>query len=164
MSKRYWLGVCIIVVALVIIGGVTGLIWHMRSSAGLPKAISQQLDFEPRVLKADVNVKVATLMGSYKYDQSTKVLTFIVLVGNTKVVISEQSYPDILVYGKLVNAFNIYSEIDTKTGKVSLGRPKDNGGGQAAVVHANNLLIFGKPDKDLTDEEWKAVFNNLSQP
>lgn len=147
---------------LLVLGSGAWLIYtHAHPKNAIPAVIAKQLDFTPRILTSNTASALSLAPQTYKYDAATKVLSFETLVESIKVVISEQPYPDILVYDKLVNAFNVYSEIDTKAGKVSLGRPKENNGGQAAVIHSDNLLIFGKPDKDLTDMQWKEIFNNL---
>lgn len=128
----------------------------------IPASISRQYNFQPLIANNSTPAQVTEVSKTLKYDSQNKVLSFVTVVDNKHVTISEQAYPEVLVYDKLVNGFNVYSTLDLKVGKVYLGHPGSApGGGQAAVTRTDSLLIFGKPDQDLTDDQWRTVFNNL---
>lgn len=130
----------------------------------IPPSIAKQLNFPVVFLK---NPK-----DSYKVDETTikyagqpdgsQVFSFVVYSPTSRITISEQAYPEALIYDKLTNSLNPYSEIGTLYGNVTLGRPKDNGGKQlAAVKYTDSTLIFAKPDSDLSDNAWRILFNDL---
>jgi hypothetical protein len=153
-------------VASVLLAVIVALSWHHLHPQTLTAAqtLKKQASFPvyyPTSNQQDVSVDDATakiaMMGG------DKVLNFIVSIGQKKVTISEQSYPDALIYDKLTSTFANQSEINTSFGKVTVGRPKDAPESQAAVVKTGDTLIFAKPDQDLSNQEWQLVFNALDK-
>ena len=103
---------------------------------------------------------------SVKYDKANKLLTFNVAYAGTKMVMSEQPTPsqfvDIpAVYTKLVDGLNNYESFDVNVGTVNLTQPKELGNKQAAVLNAKGTLLFAKPDKNLSSDQWRVFFNHL---
>jgi hypothetical protein len=128
----------------------------------IPESISRQYNFQPLIANNSSPAQVTEVSKTLKYDTQNKVLSFITIVDNKHVTISEQAYPEVLIYDQLVNGFNVYSTLDLKAGTVYLGHPGNPpGSGQAAVTRTDSLLIFGKPDQNLTDDQWRTVFDNL---
>ena len=104
---------------------------------------------------------------SAKYDTKEKLLTFNVAFASTRLVVSEQPTPDQFVdipavYTKLVDGLNNYESFDVNVGTVHLTEPKELSGKQAAVINAKGTLLFAKPDKNLTSDQWRKFFNGLS--
>ncbi len=100
------------------------------------------------------------------YDSKLKLLSFTVAAYGVKTVVSEQPTPESFidipqVYDKVVTNMNEYSKFDSDSGTVHLTRPKDLKGKQAAVMNAKGTLMFVKPDRDLSDEQWRKLFNGL---
>ena len=84
-----------------------------------------------------------------------------------KISFSEQPTPGSIVdipqvYDKLVDSLQPYNTFDSVNGKVALTHPNNLNGGQTAVMNDKGTLIFVRPTKDLTDTEWRQVFNSLS--
>lgn len=156
-----WTIIFFLLVSAIIVGAV-----HFKNSGTVvPQAISDKLNF--RVILPVSSQQDSTIdKTSFKYDDSKKVLSFIGHSDGTKISISEQTYPEILIYDKLVGTLNQYAEIQTKIGRVALTRPKSLNGAQTAVLSTYNgtsgVLLFAKPDKDLTNDQWTQFFNNLT--
>lgn len=103
---------------------------------------------------------------SMKYDGSLKLLTYTVSAYGVKTVVSEQPTPENFidipqVYDKVVEGMNEYSKFDTDSGTVHLTRPKELNGKQTAVMNAKGTLMFVKPEKDLSDDQWRKFFGSL---
>jgi hypothetical protein len=101
------------------------------------------------------------------YDDSNHGLAYTITLHGKRIVMSEQATPDTFadgpVYAYLLQKSGEYDSVSTNIGKVSLTRPKELNGGQAAIVNPPGTLIFGRPDKDLSKEEWKEVFGSLEK-
>jgi hypothetical protein len=65
------------------------------------------------------------------------------------------------VYTKLISKLQGYSSFTSTNGKVDLTRPVELRGQETAVMDSKGTLIFVKPDRKLTDEEWRRLFNSL---
>jgi hypothetical protein len=113
------------------------------------------------------NVSGATVdRKSMKYDSQIKLLTYTASADSVNIVVSQQptpaSFTDIpQVYDKVVASMSEYSTFESSTGTVHLTRPKDLGGKQAAVMNAKGTLMFVKPARDLSEDQWRRLFNNL---
>jgi hypothetical protein len=159
------------VIALAVIAGSLSLIFFHRhqppAKVQIPDNISRQYDFTPLIVKETQPSQVAAESKTFKYDKQDKVLSFVIDVQNKQVTVTEQAYPDALIFDKVISSFNVYNSFDSKTGKVYLGHPSPSaapGASQAAVTRTDSLLIFAKPDQSLTDEQWQQLFGSLSVP
>lgn len=127
---------------------------NIKSRLGFPA-----LFLENSARQYSVNTK------SIKYAQintDTSIFSFIIQTPNNSISITEQAYPEVLIYDKLTNSIQPYSEVGSAYGQVTLGRPKDGGGKQAAVLkYGDATLIFAKPVHDLSDADWQYLFNSL---
>lgn len=129
----------------------------------LPGAIRKQVNY---VILAPVSGATVVDRESTKFDTKLKLLSFNATLNDIKMVISQQPTPDSFsdipqVYDKVVANMNEYSKFDVIVGTVHLTRPKDLGGKQAAVINTKGTLMFVKPDKDLTDDQWRLFFKNI---
>ncbi len=139
-----------------------GLVWQLwlKPKPMLPADIRQQLNFVTYLPKTGNLVKLDK--STIKYDKQSAVLSMVATYQNNQVTITEQAYPDVLIYDRLIGTLKQYDEVQTKTGKVALTRPDAAGGSQVAVVSADNkTLVFVKTSKDLTKDEWLQFFNTL---
>lgn len=105
---------------------------------------------------------------SVKYDSTTKLLTYSGLINTNgaKLIFSQQPTPESFVdipqaYEKLITSINQYSAFDSVQGKVYLTKPTELKGGTSAVMNTKGVLMFIKPTKDITEDEWKKLFNSL---
>ena len=105
---------------------------------------------------------------TFEYNADTEVVTFTgKKPDGTKVSFSEQATPSNFVdipqvYDKLVTSLSPYLSFDSVNGKVNLTHPKELKGGQTAVLNNEGTLVFVRPDKALSDNQWRQVFTNLS--
>jgi hypothetical protein len=81
-------------------------------------------------------------------------------------VLSEQPTPDSFtdvpqVYDKVVDSMQEYQKFDVDVGTVHLTRPPSLNGKQAAVLNTKGTLLFAKPDKDLSEDQWRRFFNSF---
>ena len=100
------------------------------------------------------------------YDSSKKLLSYNVAYADTKIVMSQQPTPESFtdipqVYNKLTDSMNNYLSFDVNMGTVHLTLPKELQGKQVAVFNSKGTLLFAKPDKNLSNDEWKRFFNQL---
>jgi len=157
--KRLWL----IIGSLVTIGLVVIGVMLVAPKPPVPVEIKRAVTstiMVPQVREVEVS------RDSMIYDSKLKLLSFTVAAYGVKTVVSEQPTPESFidipqVYDKVVTNMNEYSKFDSDSGTVHLTRPKDLKGKQAAVMNAKGTLMFVKPDRDLSDEQWRKLFNGL---
>jgi hypothetical protein len=154
---------------LVLIGGIlllvaavaVGVDKYQKSRIAIPAKINSQINF-PVLIPSKQSPMLNTDETSFKFDKSQGVLSFIVSKSGKKITITEQTYPEALIFDKLVGTLNQYSEIQTKIGKVELTRPKNAGNSQVAVANSHSqTLIFARASGDLRNDQWQELFNNL---
>ena len=157
--KRLWLITgCLTVIALAVVVGI-----EFRPKSVVPAAITRAITSTILVPKSN---DVVVAGESIKYDTSLKLLSYAAIAYGVPTVVSEQPTPESFidipqVYDKVVANMNEYSTFDSATGTVHLTRPKDLGGKQAAVMNAKGTLMFVKPARDLSNDQWRRLFNNL---
>jgi len=103
---------------------------------------------------------------SVKYNNEEGILTYTMLSGGISAYITEQNTPDQFndipqYYPALLGKLNQYSQIETKIGTVALTSPTELKGGQTAVLNSHGTLMFIKPTKKLSDNEWKQLINSF---
>ena len=162
---RHGIGKVVVTTVIIVVAAAVYFIFIKSSDQyKIPPTIATKLSFPVLFLKNPTTVYRLDNT-SIKYTSEpdgSKVFIFVVYSQKNRITISEQAYPDVLIYDKLSNSINPYSEVGTLYGKVTLGRPKDGGGRQAAVDnYTNSTLIFAQPTSDLGDADWQQLFNNL---
>lgn len=103
---------------------------------------------------------------SMSFDRENQVLILNFHRGTTKLVLTQQAEPGSFVdiptlYPKLLDKLHQYAEFQTAIGRVTLTRPEELKGKQSAVANLRGTLIFGNPDADLSETDWKAFFGSL---
>ncbi|MBW4061803.1 hypothetical protein HJC99_04515 [Candidatus Saccharibacteria bacterium] len=159
--KRLWWWVvgAVLVVGLIVIMGLL-----LAPKNPIPGPIKKQVTstlLMPRGAGAVVDRQ------SVKYDSAQKLLTFNVAYAGTSIVVSQQPTPDQFVdipavYTKLIDSLVNYQSFDTSIGTVHLTQPKQLNGKQAAVLNTMGTLMFAKPDKNLSDDQWRSLFNHMA--
>jgi hypothetical protein len=160
---------------LIIIGGaavlVVVVIWlvvaYNESRAVLPSEIVKSVNYT--VLVPGNAKKYPVLEESVKNDPASKVLSYSTTINNIKVVINQQAEPEaftepaaqVSIYQKLLENMKQYKDLHTDAGTVTLTRPTELQGGQAAVLNANGTLLFAQPTSDLSDADWQDFFNSI---
>ncbi len=162
IKQKYIIGTLVyLLVAGISISGYVLIQKHHTKNITLPANIQSQVDFTPLVpQKSSNNFTVDT--NSFKYDFNNKLLTFTGITFNSPVTVTEQAYPETIVFDKFVNALGVYDEVDASVGKVSLTKPPAANGNQVAVFSYNNkVLVFVQAQHDLTKEQWQQLLNVL---
>lgn len=95
-----------------------------------------------------------------------RLVTFTAHSPSKALAFTEQAVPDSFndvpqVYDKLIEKLRGYSSFDSVNGTVSLTRPEELKGGQTAVMKSKGTLVFIKPEKDLSTDDWRRLVNNL---
>lgn len=165
MNKRKNSYRSLILAALVLILILAGLFILLKPKQAIPKTIQKQLDFIPYAAKGhDIRLD----KNSYKYDPSQKGLSF--TASSTeygKLTFSEQPTPQQFIdipdlYTKLIDKLNRYSVFNNQLGTVYLTKPADQKNGQTAVINSSGVLMFVRSEKDLTDSQWRKIFESVT--
>jgi hypothetical protein len=159
VQKPFFIGVSVFVVMGIIT--ITALLLAPKNP--LPGTIRKQANF---VILAPVSGPAAVDRESAKYDTSLKLLSYNVALDGVQVVVSQQPTPESFsdipqVYDKVLSNMNEYLKFDVIVGTVHVTRPKDLAGKQAAVMNTKGTLFFAKPDKDLSEEQWRRFFKGI---
>lgn len=166
-GRRQLLGIAIglLVISLIVF---TLFLVSKRSHSPIPARISKQLE-APALLPSATLGNFVLDKSSFKYAATDQVLSYIVSTPSPVVNISitEQPTPSEFIdipdaYTKLVNSFNTFLTFDTPVGTVNVGHPTQLKGNQAAVLNGEGDLLFAHPDHDLTEMQWRQLFNSLS--
>jgi hypothetical protein len=161
MKRRY---AAIIVAIVGLLSLVWGVLYLLKSP--IPSEIRHKTAF-PIFYPAHSGTSLKVDKDTLKYDDANHGLSYAILLNGKKIVITEQATPDSFadgpVYSYLLQKSHTYDSVDTQVGKVSLTRPQELNGGQAAVVNPPGTLVFGRPNKDLNKNEWKQVFNAMEK-
>lgn len=101
-----------------------------------------------------------------KYDTASKLLSYFAIAYGVKILVSEQptseSFIDIpKTFDKVAANMNEYAKFDSNTGTVHLMRPEELAGKQTAVMNSKGTLMFVKPDRDLSEDQWNKLFSKL---
>jgi uncharacterized protein YxeA len=106
---------------------------------------------------------------SFNYQTDKKTLSFKVNTGASNVVFAEQQAPEAL--GSDTQAYypalgiHPYAQFKTKLGQVALTKFWQSGNlkpvGQSAVLASNGTLLIAHAEKDLTNSQWKNLFQSL---
>lgn len=158
MKRLWWIVSAVVVVGFVVIGVIL-----FAPKYPFPPSIRSQVTstvFVPTGQGIDVDRESA------KFDAGIKLLTYNVQVTGTKIVVSEQPTPDSFVdipqvYDKVIAGLDEYAKFESEHGTVHLTRPKELKGKQAAVLNAKGTLMFMKPERDLSADQWRQIFNGM---
>ena len=163
---RYAKPAAFAVIGLVALAGATaGVLMLTKPAPPIPNEIVAQTTHA--VLSPTKAAPVTVDQNTVKYDKSTGILTFDVQTDSgVNVTFTEQPTPESFVdilpaYEALIEKLHGYASFDTPNGKVSLTTPHELSGQQSAVMNSKGTLIFARPTKNLSVDEWKRIFNNL---
>lgn len=147
--------------AVVVLGAVTaaGLLVFAPK---IPPEISRQVSFVVTYPAADWMVS----RDSFKFSDSSKVLTFTAEKGSVRLTIAEQPEPDPFkdipnYMDKVTAQMAEYGSFDSAHGTVHLTRPASAGSKQVAVNDNQGTLTFVTASTDLDQDAWRRYFNTL---
>lgn len=168
MKKQIIIAISAVILLLLIAISVLLYINRPDNVLGLPYNSFKKITFTifyPDQGSSDQNIwKIDESKTSY--DASSGVLSLTINNSGITIVMTQQATPAAFKdvqqqYPRMLNALQQYNEINTNFGAVTLTRPKELNGTQTAVSNQRDTLLFAKPNKDLTAEEWTDFFNSL---
>ena len=137
----------------------------LRSPNVLSANITKQISYGVYYPK-DQN-QLAVDPESIVYNPKAAVLSFTARLADNKLLnINQQATPQSFVdipqaYDKLISSLQPYASFESLNGRVSLTHPKELKGSQSAVLNAKGTLLFARSNAELTENQWKQVFNSL---
>lgn len=154
----------IVVIGIIMFGGLS--FWHGSDKPVLPSNVSRQLSFGvyfPTTKINNVSIDKRTI--SYQANEG-RLGYRAQLSDGTTIDVNQQATPESFVdvpqaYDKLVSSLQPYSSFESVNGRVSLTHPKELQGSQSAVMNAKGTLLFARPSKSLSNEQWRQLFNGL---
>ena len=159
----------LIVAGLVVTVGVMGLVAYTRSNnQPIPHRVLNQAAFGVWYPAANpLGFKVDRGTVKYSVNGQDKLVTFVAHSPTNNLSFTEQSVPDSFndipqLYDKIIEKLRAYSTFDSVNGTVSLTRPEELKGGQTAVMKAKGTMVFIRPDKDLSADDWRRLVNDLN--
>lgn len=153
---------------LVVVAGATMILLLMaRTNNPLPADIRGQLTFSPLII---FDKDPAYKTSNYKFttaENSLKILSYLVSTPNGNVSISEYIQPpqftDIPEYKDrfLSNVIQKYDTVPTAAGTIYLGQLSKQDNNQIGVMIESGLVIFLRPSKTLSSDEWRYIGDQL---
>ncbi len=159
--------ITMLVVALILLAGGGALGYHawQNSKRVVSKSIRTAASFT--LFWPSPTAPIRGDRTTIKYDYTENLFSFVAHTDDgTTITISEQATPGSFVdipqsYDKLTEGLHSYKAFDSQAGKVNLTRPSQLNGAQSAVLNSKGTLLFMRPSKDLSDDTWQKIFNNL---
>lgn len=149
----------------VLLLAAAGYWFFLRAQPPIPLAVTSQASFAV-FYPADRHI-LSVKKGSALYDRTTGTLRFAASAPDgLQVSFSEQATPGSFVdvpqvYSSLLASLQNYSSFDSINGSVALTLPKEFNGGQSAVMNSKGTLLFARPSRNLTEDQWRRIFNSL---
>jgi hypothetical protein len=158
MTRRRTLLACLLCLIL-IAGAVLAFIRTRPGDPLLPSSIASQVSFIAYLPSREWE----TPQGQMTYQKD--VLTIHSSKSGTALTISEQATPEVFndvpdYYPALISKLNKYASLDTANGTAYLTKPTELNG-QQAVLNNAGTLIFVHPSKNLSNGDWRRLFNGL---
>jgi hypothetical protein len=156
-----------LIIPAVLVMAVLGafLVPKLTKSSPIPADIAKQVSY--RVIYPSKTHQIAP--ASFDYEPDQKTLSFIVNHNHKNVVFTEQPAPDTLAANGQVYypalGLHPYAQFQTNLGPVALAKFWKSGSldpvGQSGVLATNGVLLVAHTDKNMTNTEWKDLFNSL---
>lgn len=165
ISRKYAL--IMFAIGLALIGASLALLFFNAQKVQIPKAITSQLNYKAIYPSSNGSAPVPT---DYVYKADENSLTFSTTSpSGVKITIVEQPAPDSLgsdgqVYYPALG-IHPYAQFQSKIGPVALTKFWLTGSleplGQTAILAAQGTMLVARPEKNLTNAEWKDFFDTL---
>jgi hypothetical protein len=156
----------VVLATIIVIAAVVFVVIILRGSSPspIPASISSRVSFNIFYPRTDVpGIKPDN--SSIDYSAANSALSFDVSVDNVKVAISEQNTPDIFsqsgVYSFKLDQAHEYSSFETASGEVDLTKPTELGGQTLAWVNTRGTFMLARAYANLSENNWKLLFNNM---
>lgn len=156
----------LIISASVLVLGITlvAVLLLLRKPSVVPQSILKQIDFA--IFYPPVSQQTTIETGTFKYAKSLGQVSFIVEFGGQHITFAEQASPDSFgadpnFYSQFIKSLNGYTFFDSVNGRVDLAQPAQVNA-ETGVMNAKGTLMFAKSDGNLSEDNWKLLFNSLS--
>ena len=161
--KKNW--ILILLVSILTLSVVVSTIVYFQSKNTLiPSDILSKINF--LIYYPNDENSWTTDTSRTSFDSEAGVLSLYPIYSNNTIVLTQQSSPEVFKdvpeqYQRLLDTLNQYSEITTSFGTVTLTKPDELNGGQSAIANLNGTLLFAKPNRELTNQEWQIFFKSI---
>lgn len=161
--KRKTVLLPLLVIALAIVITILVALFHNRPAV-VPRSILKQVNFV--IFYPPASQQMTIEPGTFKYAKSLGQVSFIVGFGGRHITFAEQSSPDSFsadpnFYPQFIQKLGGYATFGSTNGQVDLTRPSQVNA-ETGVMNAKGTLLFAKSDGDLSEDNWKLLFNALS--
>jgi hypothetical protein len=153
------------IVAIVLLLAVVICVYaYTRGPSAVPSTIREQANFA--IFYPNPTQQIYILPGSFKYDKSLAQVAFIARFAGQSVTFAEQSSPDSFAadptfYSNFITKLGGYATFSSVDGTVSLTEPAQVNT-QTAVMNTKGTLLFAKSSGNISENDWKLLFNSLS--
>jgi hypothetical protein len=146
---------------------LAGTYYYLQSNKNpLPADIKQQVDFKV-IYPSSSNGSLDS--SGYVYQPTEKTLNYNLINSGNKIVFTEQLAPNSVGSGNQVYyaalGIHPYAQFESKLGPVALTKFYKAGSltsqGQSGILVAQGTLLIAHPDKNLTNDQWKRLFDSL---
>ena len=160
MKKKLIILVSVLVLSVTLIT----VFLQLRKPSIVPRSILNQIDFA--IFYPPVNQQTTIETATFKYAKSLKQVSFIVDFSGQRITFAEQGSPDSFgadpnFYPQFIKSLKGYATFDSVNGRVDLARPAQVNA-ETGVMNAKGTLMFAKSDGNLSEDNWKLLFNSLS--
>lgn len=107
---------------------------------------------------------------SWKYLPDQKSVQFKATKNGTGVVFTEEATPlayqnDVASYNRFIGSLRPRANFDVPLGTVSISNFVTQGDyqvvGETGILNTNGTLLLAHPDKNVSDDDWRALFESL---
>lgn len=171
INREIWLmahkrALIMAVVLLIILAGAAGYKLLVKAPNPVPPGVSAKANFSivyptPSTINSE----------SWTYSDKQKTVNFISNQPGFTVTFTEQEVPlayqnDESAYGRFIGGLRPTINFNSKLGSVSVTNfvtaANYQPAGETAVLKTQDCLVLVHPSRNLTDDEWRSVFNSLS--
>jgi hypothetical protein len=162
LSKK---AVVLTLLVIILVSAATALYLTKNNSNPIPTDIKNKADF--KVIYPSKTSQIDK--SSYQYQDEQNTLTFNVIKDGDKIIFSQQPAPDNLgsdsqpYYPAL--GIHPYAQFKTSLGQVALTKFWQSQtlkpAGQSAVLASGGTLLIANSQKNLSNAEWKNLFESL---
>lgn len=156
-------------ISVLVIGIILGgFLFYIKQSLAnpLPDNIKQSISYKVIYPSS----KTATVkQNSYQYQSKDRVLSYKAEAFGVNIVFTQQPLPDNISTGDQAYypalGIHPYAQFKSKLGSVALTKFWESSNlepkGQSAVMAAENVLLIAHPDRALSNDQWKQLFDSL---
>jgi hypothetical protein len=147
----------------VIVLAAGGTIAYIKRGSVVPRTIAKQVNFVIFYPKPSQQTGIEEK--TFKYSSSLGQVSFIVNFAGQQITFAEQSSPDSFsvdpsFYSAFIQKLNGYATFDSIDGRVDLTQPTEVNA-QTAIMNAKGTLLFAKASGNISENNWRLLFNSV---